>query len=323
MPSGSKPKVFIGSSREARLISQGLQYELRDVADVELWSQGLFRVGAVLIDELVKAVNGFDFGVFVFAPDDMLKMRGKEHSAVRDNVVFELGVFVGKLGPQRSFFVVPEADDQLHLPSDLIGIIPAKYDSENANPQLAVAAATFQISNAIRVLGPLRSRRGVLYDSRRDPNSKLLQGKESYIYKEDKRVGDKAQGSLSFGSDGLLTIDRKNIAGRFEIHLRPQGPKRPSFAKAMDPPPPRSIRVNCELKAEGATHKVRFLAKDEENEEWLAKETKRIEPGDWNVLEFFLWVDPTRDFLFRIDDEEVTKAPTTLMIRKLTIEETA
>lgn len=323
MPDDSKPKIFVGSSREAKLIAQALQYELRDVADVELWSQGLFRVGAVVIDELVKAVNGFDFGVFVFAPDDVVKMRGKEYSAVRDNVLFELGLFLGKLGSQRSFFVVPDGDDQLHLPGDLGGIIPAKYDSEKTNPQLAVADATFQISKAIRVLGPLRGRRGVLYDSRRDPNSKFLQAKESYIYKDDRRVSDKARGSLSFGADGLLTIDRKNTAGKFEIHLRPQGPKWPSFARAMDPPPPRSLRVNCEVKAEGATHKVRFLAKDEETDKWLANQTKRIEPGDWNVVELFLWVDPTRDFLFRIDDQDVTKAPTTLMIRNLTIEETA
>jgi CAP12/Pycsar effector protein, TIR domain len=54
---------------------------------------------------MVKAVDGFDFGVFIFRPDDVVTMRKKEYSAVRDNVVFELGVFVGKLGPHRSLRV--------------------------------------------------------------------------------------------------------------------------------------------------------------------------------------------------------------------------
>ena len=63
------------------------------------------------------------------------------------------------------------------------------------------------------------------------------------------------------------------------------------------------------------------MAKDEEGDTWLAKESKTIEPGDWNTLELYLWVDPTKDFLLRIDDEEVSKAPTSLSIRDLIIEE--
>jgi predicted nucleotide-binding protein len=56
------------------------------------WSRGLFRLGSVGLDDLVRAANGFDFAVFVFAPDDLLTMRDKQHSVVRDNVLFELGV---------------------------------------------------------------------------------------------------------------------------------------------------------------------------------------------------------------------------------------
>src|ERR1044071_4183111 len=106
--SGVKCKVFIGSSREASQIARALQHELRDIADCELWSQGLFRVGSVGIDDLVRATSGFDFGVFVFSPDDVLKMRDKTYPTVRDNVLFELGLFIGRLGSQRSFFVIPE-----------------------------------------------------------------------------------------------------------------------------------------------------------------------------------------------------------------------
>ena len=279
MSVGPKCKIFIGSSREASQIAKSLQHELRDNAYSELWSQGLFRVGTVGLEDLVQAANGFDFGVFVFAPDDVIKMRDKQYSAVRDNVLFELGIFVGKLGPQRSFFVVPEHDDQLHLPSDLNGVTPAKYNSKEPNPQVAVASASYEISRAIALLGPLHGSRSVLYDARLHGHPRLFRGKESYVYKKGERVGEKANGSLSTGSEGELTISRTNNAGRFEIHLRLQGPGKPSFQRSADPPPQRPLRVSCGVKAEGATHTVRFVAKDEENDKWLASKPERFKPA--------------------------------------------
>jgi hypothetical protein len=314
-------KVFIGSSREASQLAKALQHELRDVAHSQVWSQGLFRIGSVALEELVRVVNGFDFGIFVFAPDDVVKMRDKEYSAVRDNVLFELGMFVGKLGAHRSFFVVPQANDNLHLPSDLAGIAPAKYDANERNLQVAVAPATFEIATRIAELGPLQGGKNILFDTRKDGRSKVFRGKESYVYKKKERVGERAQGSLSIGNEGLLTINRSNNAGRYEIHLRPEGPEQPSFSKGADPPPPRSLHISCDIRATNATRKVRFVAKDEENEKWLASETRRVDPGDWSTIDFYLWVDATQDFLFRIDDEEVSEAPSTLSIRNLKIVE--
>jgi hypothetical protein len=315
----SKPKIFIGSSREASSIAKALQHELRDVAYSEVWSQGLFRLGAVGLDDLVRAANGFDFGVFVFAQDDVLRMRDMQHTAVRDNVLFELGMFIGKLGPRRSFFVVPEPAGDLHLPSDLQGITPAKYDAQNSNPQVAVAPACFEISRAIKVLGPLNGHRTLLYDSKEHGHPRMFRGLESFVHKGHERVGEKAKGSLVVGPEGLLTVRRTNNAGRFEIYFRPQGPKGSSFSRTVDPPPLRPLHVTCSAKAEGASHLLRFVAKDEENDKWLFQETRTIEPGDWRELDFYLWVDSTKDFLLRIDDEEVSEAPASLLIRDLRI----
>ena len=194
------------------------------MADCEVWNQGLFRVGNAVLDTLVRAVNGFDFGIFVFAPDDMITMRGKTNPGVRDNVVFELGIFVGKLGPQRSYFAVPQEDSQLHLPSDLSGIISARYESKNNNIQIAVASAVFEILAAIQHSGPMLGRQRVLYDSRRQATLRVLSKKESSADKDGHHFGDTAEGSLSVGSDGVLAISRSNVAGRFELLLRPEAP---------------------------------------------------------------------------------------------------
>jgi hypothetical protein len=60
------------------------------------------------------------------------------------------------------------------------------------------------------------------------------------------------------------------------------------------------------------------VAKDEENGKWLASETRRVDAGDWNHSSSTSgWT--TRDFLLRIDDEEVSEAPMTLAIRGLRI----
>ena len=318
--SSSKCKIFIGSSREASQIARALQHELRDIAESELWSQGLFRVGSAGLDDLVRATNGFDFGVFVFSPDDALKMRDKTYPAVRDNVLFELGLFVGKLGPERSFFVIPEGEE-IHLTSDLAGIMPAKFDPRNTNLQVAVAPAQFEISRAIEMLGPIQGSRATLYDSRRDGHPKRIKGLEAYVYKGKERIGPKAEGTLEIGSGGELQIRRTNTSGRFEIQMRPNGPGKPSFEKVAVPPAPRALLVSCEAKVEGGTHTLRFVAKDEEEEKWLASETRKVTPGDWTKFEFYLWVDATRDFLFRIDNEGASAAPSTVFIRNLSIVE--
>jgi hypothetical protein len=310
------PKIFIGSSSEAREIALAMQHELRDVAQLEPWSQGMFRVGNVPLETLVRTLDGFDFAIFIFAPDDITKMRDKTSATVRDNVVFELGLFIGRLGPQRSFFVVP-LNEELHLPTDLAGIIPAKYDSQDKNIQSAVSSACFEIRKIIKELGPLHHGRVLLYDGVKSNIQAHFKGVESRIYKDDQPTSEKGKGNLLIDGDGLLKIYRSNVDGKFEIQLRCQGPKKPSFQKRYNPPP-RVLHVSCEARVEGGEHVLRFVLKDHETDKWLINEERTITSPDWTGLEVFLWVDSTRDFLFRIDDI-ASNAPSTVMIRNLLI----
>jgi CRP/FNR family cyclic AMP-dependent transcriptional regulator len=52
---------------------------------------------------------------------DTSESRGQSYASPRDNVLFELGLFMGRLGPKR-VFIVHEADVNLKLPADLAGI---------------------------------------------------------------------------------------------------------------------------------------------------------------------------------------------------------
>ncbi|MFS1941253.1 TIR domain-containing protein [Vibrio splendidus] len=41
----------------------------------------------------------------LLSPDDVVKIRGTEQTVTRDNVVFELGMFIGRLGADKTFMV--------------------------------------------------------------------------------------------------------------------------------------------------------------------------------------------------------------------------
>ena len=102
---------------------------LRTDLKVDLWNEKVFELGNSYLEDLLKAVDTYDFAVFVFAPDDLTTMRATRRASVRDNVLFELGLFMGRLGRHRAFWLVPRGKDQPKIPSDLEGIRRADFDS--------------------------------------------------------------------------------------------------------------------------------------------------------------------------------------------------
>jgi Predicted nucleotide-binding protein containing TIR-like domain len=146
----AKPKLFIGSSVEGLEVAYAIQENLKFVSEVTVWDQGVFNLSETSLESLITALESSDFGVFVFSPDDHIKIRGKKDLAVRDNVLFELGLFVGKLGRKRSFIVIPD-NKEFHLPTDLIGMTPAKYDPNRTdkNIQAGTGSACHKIRDSI------------------------------------------------------------------------------------------------------------------------------------------------------------------------------
>lgn len=142
-----KPRLFIGSSVEGLNIAYAIQENLNYNAEITVWSQGVFDLSDTTIESLMTVVENSDFGVFVFTPDDITTMRGKKNQTVRDNVLFELGLFIGKIGRKRSFIVMPD-NSEINLPTDLLGINPGKYEASRSDENLK--AGTGSVSNKIR-----------------------------------------------------------------------------------------------------------------------------------------------------------------------------
>jgi predicted nucleotide-binding protein len=126
-----------------------LQSELEREYDIEIWNQSqVFGLGTVTIEALEEAVSKYDFGLFVFTPDDEIKNRDSTKPAARDNVIFESGLFIGKLGRHRSFIIKPRGI-VMQMPSDLQGLMVADYDGDKQNKIAAVGAACNKIRAAI------------------------------------------------------------------------------------------------------------------------------------------------------------------------------
>ena len=73
------------------------------------------------IEALEQELAQSDFAVLTLTPDDQSKSRGKVTRAPRDNVLLELGLFMGHLGRDRTYFVC-DKNQNLKIPTDLLGV---------------------------------------------------------------------------------------------------------------------------------------------------------------------------------------------------------
>lgn len=154
-----RPSIFIGSSSEGLEVARSLRTQLNNDAEVTLWNEGVFTLSQGYLEALANALPRFDFAVLVFSADDQVESRGVTQIAPRDNVMFELGLFMGRLGRARTF-VLHDAAKHPKMPSDLAGVSVAQFRSDRADGNLvaAVGSAADAIRGAVRSLGVHESR---------------------------------------------------------------------------------------------------------------------------------------------------------------------
>ena len=147
----SKPTVYIASSHEGLDVAYALRRDLEDVADTLIWSEGVFAPGEYSLDSLLRSLDAVDFAILVITPDDLVSQRPGSATSPRDNVNFELGIFLGRLGRARTFIVMDEYDSSIRLPSDLVGITVARFRRRNhSNLMSDLRLVSLEIRNSIR-----------------------------------------------------------------------------------------------------------------------------------------------------------------------------
>jgi predicted nucleotide-binding protein len=169
------PSVFIGSSSGALPAAKRVKIALLGSRGrprrVRLWTDpDVFLLSKTILTTLVAESKGSDFGVLVGGADDkilrkQLSPKGKTEShgkassrgnrlangevreVIRDNVIFEFGLFSGALGLDRSFLLVPW-HEKPKLPVDVDGMIHLEYRLDQMAP--AVRRLKLQLSRVER-----------------------------------------------------------------------------------------------------------------------------------------------------------------------------
>ena len=119
-----KSRIFIGSSSEGLETAKFIKNRLKDEFECYLWTDDVFKYNDSFLDTLLKEAGAFDFGILVFTKDDHLVSRGKGFDSPRDNVLFEYGLFLGRLGPSKAFII---HEEEVKIPSDFSGITLCRF----------------------------------------------------------------------------------------------------------------------------------------------------------------------------------------------------
>lgn len=154
-PTNPVPFLFVASASESLPVAKAIQayFEDREVV-VEIWTDNVFKPSKGTLESLEDKLETADFTVAIFSADDKVESRGVEKVAPRDNTVFELGLFAGAIGRERSFFAIQKGAD-VKVPSDLAGITSLRFELEKETgdaPEIAEACS--QIEERIVDLGP-------------------------------------------------------------------------------------------------------------------------------------------------------------------------
>jgi predicted nucleotide-binding protein len=156
-----RPMVFVASSSEQLPVAQRIRDGLRSSKewDVNVWTTQ-FAFSATYIDSLERALDDADFAVVVMTGDDQANVRKDAVVLPRDNVIFELGLFIGRLGRERCAFF-HDASRDTRIASDLEGVKGADFYPDDqadgkARRKLAdrVREVRSQIKQVLQEAGP-------------------------------------------------------------------------------------------------------------------------------------------------------------------------
>lgn len=155
----AKPIIFIASSGKSSKIAHQIKDALiaLEVGTISVWDEeGMFPPGEFFLDSIREFLRDHaDFGIFIFAPDDDVLVKGDKLKVTRDNVVLELGMCIGVLERKRSIVLAPSNTSRLRIPSDIWGVHFVRYDTPrtDSNAEDGLASACRVISNHIAAHG--------------------------------------------------------------------------------------------------------------------------------------------------------------------------
>jgi len=141
-----KPKVFIGSSTEALPVVRIVENALSETCDVFAWDTNPVKPSQYLFEGLLEISESVDFAILILSPDDQLNYRKHHYNAPRDNVIFESGIFMSKVGRER-VFLLSAGGENLKYPTDIAPIQRVSYQDLQQSLLSAVASVSERINS--------------------------------------------------------------------------------------------------------------------------------------------------------------------------------
>lgn len=141
-----KKKIFIGCSKHENPLAQDAKKMLEPEFEVSIWDDNLwetdtpaFSMNDNILQGLLRATLQFDFAIMLGTKDDKVDFKGIEVLQARDNVLFELGLFIGRMGFSNCAFIVEE---KLNIPTDLGGIVLNRFNKTEPSSFIEAIAKT-------------------------------------------------------------------------------------------------------------------------------------------------------------------------------------
>ncbi len=214
-----KPKLFIGSSTERLPVARALKDILTDCSEVTVWVEAPeFALGESILDGLMKIADSYDFALLVFGSDDSSMIRGSLSPTVRDNVIFELGLLMGRMGRGRALWLSPQGLKAPNNMTDLEGITHLVFDEPDLKDSTAIhtalAATREKICRQINLLGP-----------RTDPSIHAVPMRRALCLASSQYSQQRFEKDLEYIHNFFpksVTSERGVTADRFEDYFAPE-----------------------------------------------------------------------------------------------------
>jgi predicted nucleotide-binding protein len=115
----AKKNIFIGSASESLEIAKAIAQALAesDYRSLRWWQE--FPAGSITLDRLLELSKSVDGAVFLCTGLDKRWYRQELSQVPRDNLILEYGIFVTRLGRERTLVL---KDSDTRLPSDIAAI---------------------------------------------------------------------------------------------------------------------------------------------------------------------------------------------------------
>ncbi len=117
----SAKRVFVGSSTEGKPFAEAVIELIKEGGLSPLAWFDFFRDSRPPLQELEHLTLRADAAILIATEDDRAIIRGKNWRQMRDNVLFEYGLFAGTIGRAKCGLILPDSND-FRIPSDFLGV---------------------------------------------------------------------------------------------------------------------------------------------------------------------------------------------------------